>query len=128
MKLKCLVVEDASFLREIYRYSLMNQNYEIIDEAIDGEQALVKIKLHQPDIVILDLVLPLKSGLEVLKESHQLSPQSRFLVISSLDDPKTIDHAKSLGAIEYLVKPFTKTQLLDSLSRISQQYHEVQNG
>ena len=53
MKLKCLVVEDASFLREIYRYSLMNQNYEIIDEAIDGEQALVKIKLHQPDIVIV---------------------------------------------------------------------------
>lgn len=128
MKLKCLVVEDASFLREIYRYSLANQNYEIIDEAIDGVQAITKIKLHQPDIVILDLVLPLKSGLDVLKESHQLSPHSRFLVISSLDDQKTIDYAKSLGAIEYLVKPFTKAQLLDSLSRISQQYHEVQNG
>ena len=128
MKLKCLIVEDVSFLREIYRYSLANQNYEIVDEASDGVQAVAKIKLHQPDIIILDLVLPLKSGLEVLKESHQLSPNSRFLVVSSLDDQGTIDYAKSLGAIEYLVKPFTKKQLLDSLSRISQQYHEVQNG
>ncbi len=128
MKLKCLIVEDVLFLREIYRLSLMNQNYEIIGEAVDGAEALLKIKALQPDIVILDLVLPLKNGLEVLKESHQLSPNSRFLVISSLDDQMTIDQAKSLGAIEYLTKPFTKAQLLESLNRISQQYNEVQNG
>ena len=128
MKLKCLIIEDVAFIREIYRFSLANQNYEIVDEAADGVQAVAKLKLHQPDIVILDLVLPLKSGLDVLKESHQLSPNSRFLVVSSMDDQATIEHAKSLGAMEYLVKPFTKKQLLDSLSRISQQYHEVQNG
>ena len=128
MKIKCLVVEDAVFIREIYRLSLANQNYDIIGEAADGIKALEMIKLHRPDIVILDLVLPLKSGLDILKESYPLSSNTRFLVVSSLDDQATIEKAKALGAMEYLIKPFTKAQLLASLGRISQQYHEVQNG
>ncbi len=128
MKLRCLVVEDVAFIREIYRYSLHGENYEIIGEAADGIDALVKIKALQPDIVLLDLILPLKSGLDVLKESHQLSPYSRFLVISSMDSQDVIDHAKSLGAIEYLTKPFSKNQLISALNRISQNYSEVQNG
>src|SRR3989344_591927 len=128
MKLKCLIVEDVTFIREIYRYSLRNENYEIIGEAADGIDALLKIKNLQPDIVILDLILPLKNGLDVLKEAHQLSPQSRFIVISSIDDMATIESAKNLGAIDYLVKPFTKNQLLESLFKISQNYSEVQSG
>lgn len=128
MKLKCLLVEDVTYIREIYHYTLRDQNFEIIGEAVDGIDALEKIKTLQPDIVILDLVLPLKNGLDVLKEAHQLSPKSRYLVVSSLDDPKTREQAKSLGASEYLTKPFTKIQLIDSLNRISEIYAEVQNG
>ena len=86
------------------------------------------IKLHRPDVVILDLVLPMKNGLDILKESHPLSPDTRFLVISSIQDQTIIDKAKALGAMEYLVKPFTKAQLLASLGRLSQHYQEVQNG
>lgn len=128
MKLRCLVVEDVNFIREIYRYSLQAENYEIVGEAADGIDALVKIKDLQPDIVLLDLILPLKNGLDVLKESHQLSPHSRFLVISSMDGQDVIDQAKALGAIDYLTKPFSKNQLISALKRISQNYSEVQNG
>ena len=128
MKLKCLIVEDVTFIREIYRYSLIAENYEIVGEAADGLDALQKIKDLKPDVVLLDLILPLKNGFEILKESHALSPNSRFLVISSLEDTTLIAQAKSLGAIEYLVKPFTKQQLLAALARISHQYSEVQNG
>lgn len=128
MKLKCLVVEDVLFIREIYKYSLRNENYQIIAEAGDGVEALQLIKMHQPDIVILDLVLPIKNGLEVLKEAHSLSARTRFLVISSLEDQATQDKAKALGASAYIVKPFTKQQLLESLNQISESYNEVQNG
>ncbi len=128
MKIRCLIVEDVTFIREIYRYSLQNENYEIVGESLDGLDALKKIENLKPDIVLLDLILPLKNGLEILKESHALSPDSRFLVISSLEDSLIIEQAKSFGAIEYLVKPFTKQQLLDALGRISRSYSEVQNG
>ncbi len=128
MKLKCLIVEDAVFIREIYRISLANQNFDIIGEAADGVKALEMIKLHRPDIVILDLVLPMKNGFDVLSESSALSPRTRFLVISSIDDQELISKAKALGAMEYIVKPFTKAQLLASLGRLAQHYQEVQNG
>ncbi|MBC7420942.1 MAG: response regulator [Bdellovibrio sp.] len=128
MSIKCLVVEDAQFIREIYRFSLRGQNLEIIDEAVDGVEALAKIKKHQPDLVILDLVLPLKNGIEVLKEISALSPHSKCLVITSLDDEEIKNKAKALGAIRYLTKPFTKAQLLEAIEFVTRDYHEVQNG
>lgn len=128
MKLRCLIAEDVLFIREIYKYLLRNENYQIVDEAVDGVATLEKIKEHKPDVVILDLILPLKNGLDVLKEAHAVSPHTKYLVISSLEDQAVIEQAKALGAIDYIVKPFTKQQLLSALERLSQHYNEVQNG
>lgn len=126
--MKCLVVEDAVFLREVYRYTLRNTDYEIIDETGDGLEALDKLKKLKPDVIILDLVLPSMNGLDILKELPQISPNTKALVISSLDEEETITKAKNLGAIIYLIKPFTKNQLLDSLKELSIDYKEAQNG
>ena len=128
MLIKCLIVEDAQFIREIYRFSLRGLNLEIIDEAGDGIEALAKIKKHQPDLVILDLVLPLKNGLDVLKEISEISPMTKCLVITSLDDAEIRNKAKALGAIQYLTKPFTKAQLLEAVESVTANYREVQNG
>ena len=63
MQLTCLIIEDASFMREIYHYSLINcENIRIIGEAADGEEAMRLLAELKPDIMLLDLVLPLKSG------------------------------------------------------------------
>lgn len=128
MKLSCVIVEDVLFIREIYKYLLRSESYQIVAEAGDGLTALQHIKKFQPDIVILDLILPLKNGLDVLKEAHSLSANTRFLIISSLDDQAVKDQAKALGAIEYIVKPFTRQQLTSALDRISQKYSEVENA
>lgn len=129
MALKCLIVEDSSFMREIYRYSLCDlQNIEIVAEAQDGEEALRLILEIQPDILLLDLILPLKNGLDILKEMASISPQTKTIVISSLEDEATVLKAKALGAITYLKKPFTKLQLLNAIDEVSKYYAEVNNG
>ncbi len=128
MSIKCLVVEDAQFIREIYRFSLRGSNIEIIDVAADGHEAIEKIKLLKPDLIILDLILPLKNGLEILKEMAQISPRSKCLVISSIDDEEILLKAKALGAIAYLTKPFTKAQLLQTVEVVTKDYSEVQSG
>lgn len=128
MSIKCVVVEDAQFIREIYRYSLRGQNIEIVDEAVDGVEAIAKIFKHQPDLILLDLVLPLKSGIDVLKEISKISPHSKCLVISSVDDLDIQNNVKALGAIQYLTKPFTKAQLLDAIENVTNEFQEVQNG
>ena len=129
MTLKCLIVEDSSFMIEIFRYSLADiTNIDIVAEAHDGLEAIKLISEIKPDILILDLILPLKNGIEVLREISHLSPKTRTIVVSSLDDEATISRAKALGAIKYLTKPFTKTQLVNAIDEISKDYAEVNNG
>lgn len=129
MQLTCLIIEDASFMREIYHYSLVNcENIRIIGEASDGEEAMRLLSELKPDIMLLDLVLPLKSGLEILKEVSLVSPNTKAIVVSSIEDEKIISKAKALGVITYIKKPFTKADLINALDEVSRTYSEVQNG
>lgn len=128
MSVKCLVVEDALFIREIYRFFLKEENIEIVAEAGDGLEAIEKIKQYQPDLIILDLVLPLKNGLDVLKEIATISSHSKCLVISSVEDEEIRSKALALGAIQFVLKPFTKSQLVEAVRQVTQNYQEVQNG
>lgn len=129
MTLKCLVAEDAAFLREIYRFSLHHHtNIEIVAEARDGAETLRLLGEIKPDLLLLELVLPLKSGIDVLQSLAAVSPLTKVIVISSLDDEAVIAKAKALGAIVYLTKPFTKAQLMGAVEEVSKYYAEVQNG
>jgi DNA-binding NarL/FixJ family response regulator len=129
MSIKCLIIEDASFLREIYRYALSHcPDVVVVGEASDGEEAAKMISDLQPDLILLDLVLPLKSGLDLLKEISITSPQTKAVVVSSIDDEQIISKAKALGAISYIKKPFTKMDLIQAINEAGQSYSEVQNG
>lgn len=129
MALKCLIVEDSPFMCEIYRYSLSGiPDFNIVAEARDGDEATNLISQIKPDVLILDLVLPKRNGLDVLKALPSLSPATKVIVISSLEDEAIISQAKALGAIVYLTKPFTKAQLVTAIEEISKHYSEVQNG
>ena len=124
----CLIIEDCSFIREIYHLNLKNSKVEIIGEAHDGKVGLQKIKQLQPDIIILDLVLPEVNGFDVLSQTHQLSPKSKVLIVSTMADSNYKKKAMNLGAVGYLDKPFTKIDLLNAIDDITQQYDGVQNG
>lgn len=115
MKHKCLVVEDSIFIREIYKLCLAETEFEIVAESGDGKDALIKIQALQPDLLILDLVLPEIQGLEVLSRMHEMSPRTRAIVVSSLTEFEYKEKAKNLGAIYYLDKPFKKDHLLEAL-------------
>lgn len=129
MALKCLIVEDSPFMCEIFRYSLRElNNFSIVAEAHDGEEALKLLAQFQPDVLILDLVLPKKNGLDVLKELPLISALTKVIVVSSLEDEAIVNQAKALGAIFYLTKPFTKIQLVTAIEDIGKHYSEVQNG
>ena len=129
MSMKCLIIEDADFMREIYRYALQNNpDLEIVGEASDGEQGLQLISSLKPDFILLDLVLPLKSGLDILKELSLVSAQTKALVITSIEDEQILSKAKALGAVICLKKPFTKSDLLRAVQTMSQKYSEVQGG
>lgn len=129
MPVKCVIIEDADFIREIYHHFLKEfSDIKIVAEASDGQSGLSAVIKHQPDILLLDLVLPLKNGFEVLDQISSASPKTKTIVISSLDDQATINKAKAMGAVSYIKKPFSKTELTKIISEISKDYSGVQNG
>ena len=102
---KILLVEDDPFLSNLLRVRLQKENIEVV-LAKDGEEALKKLTEVRPAVILLDLILPKKSGFEVL-EHISTDPQLRDLpviIISNLGQTSDIQRGKELGAIEYFVK------------------------
>ena len=102
---KILVVEDDSFLMDAYKVKLQQSKYEIL-AAQDGESGFETAKKEKPDIIILDLILPKMSGMDVLRALKE-EPSTKdipVIVASNLDQEKTMSEAKGLGAVDYFIK------------------------
>jgi len=100
-----LLVEDDVFLRNLLTLRLQKEGFSV-ETAVDGIEAVEKIKSLRPALVLLDLILPKKNGFEVLAEVSE-DPQLAsipVIIISNLGQETDIQRGKSLGAIEYYVK------------------------
>ena len=119
--MKLLLVEDDIFFRKFYFEKLKEKGF-ILEEADNGEEGLEKIKSFQPDLVILDLIMPKKDGFEVL-QSLQSDPSIKkmpVLVFSTLGQEKDIEKAKKFGASDYVNKSlFDFNQLLEKINTLT---------
>jgi DNA-binding response OmpR family regulator len=105
INLKVLLVEDDPFLSNLLKVRLQKENVDVT-LARDGEEALKKIEENKPGLVLLDLILPKKSGFEIL-EKVSTDPQLKdmpIIILSNLGQTSDIQRGKELGAIEYYVK------------------------
>ena len=109
---KVLIVEDDEHIARVYSIKLGKEGV-ILFNAYDGEDGLKKIQSEMPDIVLLDLMLPLKDGFWVLEEKAKLSEEIKkipVIVLSNLGQADDINHARSLGAVDYVIKAGTSIQ------------------
>ncbi|KKT73800.1 MAG: Response regulator receiver protein [Candidatus Nomurabacteria bacterium GW2011_GWA1_46_11] len=114
---KILIAEDDNFLTSAYKVKLKREGFDV-QVAGDGEQALLALKTFIPDIILLDLVMPIKDGFAVLEEVKK-DPNLKdipVVVMSNLGQKEDIDRARALGAREYFIK--TDIQLKDMAQKI----------
>lgn len=111
-----LIVEDEAIMRESLRDWLKDGGYEV-ETAEEGEEALEKIAKKEFGVAVLDLRLPGKDGLEVLKEATEKDPKIKGIVITAYPSVETAVEAMKMGAIDYIVKPFAP----DALERAIQE-------
>lgn len=102
---KLLIVEDDAMLLDAYKNKFNGLEYTV-QYASDGEEALVKVSQFIPDLILLDLVLPKKDGLEVLEEIKKSSTFKHIpvLITSNLDEGVHVEKGISLGAEDYIIK------------------------
>lgn len=104
-KIKILFIDDDNFLRKVYQAELSEHGYEVI-LAADGEEGLEKAQISYPDLIILDMIMPKKSGFEVLTElqNNPATQDIPVLILSNLGQKDDIKKGLDLGAVDYLVK------------------------
>src|SRR5580658_1076839 len=114
--LKTLIVDDEPIARKVLREGLESiDGVEVVGEADNGVSALEEIKQHNPDLVLLDLQMPLMGGLDVVRRLKR-GPHMPVIVIVTAHDSYAID-AFDAGAVDYLLKPVGQERLAKAVER-----------
>lgn len=116
--LQVLIIEDEQLLNEAYARVLSAANISLL-RAYNGQEALDILKNEKPDIILLDLRMPVMDGLEFLKklQPKENLPETKIIVFSNYDDQHEIDEAFSLGAMHYMLKAWATPDELVKLIR-----------
>lgn len=111
-----LLVDDDAFVRRLLRDALTESGLECtLIEASDGEEALEVAIRERPQVVLLDLFMPRRSGLDVLQGLKVASPESRVVIISSMDSETVVEQALAAGAVGFIGKPFHPLEIASAV-------------
>lgn len=111
-----LIVDDDLFVRRLLEDALTDSGLALrLLQAADGEEALAVAGRERPEVVLLDLFMPRLSGLEVLAQLRTAVPESRVVVISSMDAEPVIEQALQAGAAGFIAKPFHPLEIVSAV-------------
>lgn len=115
-KLRILLTDDQSLFREALRTLLTLQpDFEIVAEAENGERALALARAHKPDVILMDLRMPVMGGVEATRRIMAAVPGSRVVVLTTFDEDEEIFEALRAGALGYLLKACSADKLNESV-------------
>jgi YesN/AraC family two-component response regulator len=115
-----LIVDDDEAIRQMLRDMLEREGFDVLDAA-NGKEALTLFHITHPDLVITNIVMPEKEGLELIRELRKESPDTRIIAISGGGQYGYVDYlevARTFGAMRTLAKPFARAQLLEAVSAV----------
>jgi two-component system response regulator NreC len=124
--IRVLVVDDHAVVRSGLRRVLdAEKDIETIGEAANAERAVFEALEHQPDVVLMDVVMPGKSGIEGLPALLQAVPEARVLILSMQDDPHYVREAFEAGASGYVLKEAADTDVVEAVRAVASGSHYV---
>jgi len=112
MTIKILLVDDHTVVRSgLSKFLMVNKDLKLVGEASDGEEALQKVSLYKPDIVLMDLMMPGMDGITATREIKKKYPQVKVIALTSFAEQNMVQGALQAGAIGYLQKNVTAKEL-----------------
>src|ERR1039458_2956313 len=113
-----IIVDDAAFIREVLIQLVLKSGGEVIGEADNGEDAVAIVLEKKPDIVIMDIVMPRKSGIQATQEILAKCPNIKILACSTEGSEAMIFRALEAGCIDFITKPFSAEDVRTRLSNL----------
>jgi two-component system, chemotaxis family, chemotaxis protein CheY len=115
---RLLVVDDALFMRKLICGLAADAGWEVAGEASNGEEAVALYQQLRPDLVTMDLVMPIMGGLDALRKIRELDAQAKIVVVTALDQKQALLESIRDGAIDFIVKPFEPERVVNLLNKL----------
>lgn len=116
-----LIVDDATFMRAVLKKIILQSGHEVIAEAGNGEEAITQFQNTNPDLVLMDIVMPptprAKDGIEALKQIMTVNANAKVVMCSSMGQQSLITEALKSGAKDFVIKPFQPQKVMEVLSK-----------
>ena len=119
MQKKILVTDDAVFMRSLLKGILIPNNFTVI-EACNGQEAIAQYEIHKPDLVFMDITMPVMDGVTMLTKLKE-NPDIKnipVIMLTAESGRENVAYIAKLGVRDYLVKPFQDTQLIEKVKRV----------
>jgi len=115
---KILVVDDLLFTRKMLKDLLEENGYTYVLEAEDGATAIEAYDISKPDIVLMDVVMPIVDGITALKQIKQMDAQAKVIMVSAVGQENVVKEAMQLGAAGYIIKPFKPEEIIETIEHV----------
>jgi two-component system chemotaxis response regulator CheY len=112
-----LLVDDSDFMRNLLR-EILEENFEIVGEAENGVEAVELYREHEPDLVMMDIVMPIRDGIEATSEITGSDPDANVIMCTSVGQEEKMKNAVKAGADGYITKPFQKPNVLEAIDDV----------
>ena len=113
-----MIADDSESVRYTLRDMIEAGKHKVVAEAVDGIDTLEKFDSIKPDVLLLDVAMPKKDGIETLIELMKSNPKPKVIMITALDDMELIENCIKLGALAYITKPFNTDDILNAISYV----------
>jgi DNA-binding NarL/FixJ family response regulator len=119
--IRVLLVDDASDIRALLKLVLeFDAEFDVVAQAGNGEDAIRLCEQHQPDLVVLDIAMPVMDGMDALKRLREVAPLTKVVMYSAYDSSWLADRARGYGAAAYIDKTAGVVDMVGQLRRICQ--------
>ncbi len=115
---KVLIVDDAAFMRLAIKNILEKHDFDVVDEAENGQVGINKYKELKPDLVTMDITMPELDGLSALKQIIAYDPNAKVVMVSAMGQEQMVMEAIKNGARSFIVKPFKEDHVIQTLSKV----------
>lgn len=112
-----LIVDDAAFMRMVLRGILEESGHQVVGEADNGENAVKVYNKVRPDLVTLDITMPVMDGISAARAIMALDPQAKIIMCSAMGQQMMVVDAIKAGAKDFIVKPFQKDRVLEAIKK-----------
>ncbi|MFC7043205.1 response regulator [Halonotius aquaticus] len=117
MAKRVMIADDSEFMRNLLR-EILEDDFEIVGEAENGVEAVNLYEEEDPDIAMMDIVMPIRSGIEATNEITNNDPDAKVIMCTSVGQEEKMKQAIKAGASGYITKPFQKPNVLNEINDV----------